>query len=302
MTINDAHCHFFSTRFFEALGREQPGRFDPDPGICVPDVLGWDPPGPSEALADRWVAELDRQQVVRATLIASTPGDEDSVAAAVEKHPTRFVGFFLLDPRAADAPARVEAALASGHLRGVCLFPAAHHYSLLDERVAAVIDVVARTPGAVVFTHCGVLSIGARHRLGLPSRFELRFGSPLDVQVLALNWPRVHFIIPHFGAGFLHEALMAAVMSRNIVLDTSSSNGWINYHPGLSLPDVFRHAALSVGPERLLFGTDSSFFPRGWQRPILDAQLAAMESVGFAAPDIARVIGGNYDRLFPPAP
>jgi predicted TIM-barrel fold metal-dependent hydrolase len=301
VTINDAHCHFFSARFFEALGREQPGRFDPDPAISVPDVLGWDPPGPSEELADRWVAELDRQQVARATLIASTPGDEESVAAAVEKHPTRFVGFFMLDPRAPDAAARVEAALASGHLRGVCLFPAAHRYSLLDERVAAVVEAVARTPGAVVFTHCGVLSIGARHRLGLPSRFELRFGSPLDVQVLALNWPRVHFIIPHFGAGFLHEALMAAVMSRNIVLDTSSSNGWINYHPGLSLADVFRHAALSVGPERLIFGTDSSFFPRGWQRPILDAQIAAMESVGFAPPDIARVLGGNYDRLFPPA-
>jgi hypothetical protein len=297
--INDAHCHFFSARFFEALAGEQPGRFDPDPAVSVPDVLGWDAPGTPDELAARWVAELDRQHVTRATLIASTPGDESSVAAAVEKYPNRFVGFFMLDPRRPEAPARVEAALASGYLRGICLFPAAHHYSLLDDRVAAVIELVARTPGAVVFTHCGVLSIGARHRLGLPSRFELRYGSPLDVQVLALNWPRVHFIIPHFGAGLLHEALMAAVMSRNIVLDTSSTNGWINYHPGLSLADVFRHAALAVGPERLVFGTDSSFFPRGWQRPILDVQLSAMESVGLAPPDIARILGGNYDRLFP---
>lgn len=299
MTINDAHCHFFSPRFFESLGSEQPGRFDSDAAISVPDVLGWEAPETPEALADRWAAELDRQQVARATLIASTPGDEGSVATAVQRYPTRFVGFFMLDPRKEDAPARVEAALTSGHLRGICLFPAAHRYSLLDERVAAVLDVVARTPGAVVFTHCGVLSIGARRQLGLPSRFELRFGNPLDVQVLAVNWRSVRFIIPHFGAGLLHETLMAAVMSHNILLDTSSSNGWIHYHPGLSLAEVFRSAALVVGPERLLFGTDSSYFPRGWQRPVFDAQVTAMESVGLAAPDIARVVGGNYDRLFP---
>ena len=49
-------------------------------------MLGWDAPGTPDALADRWVAELDRHQVARAALIASVPGDEESVAAATAKH------------------------------------------------------------------------------------------------------------------------------------------------------------------------------------------------------------------------
>jgi predicted TIM-barrel fold metal-dependent hydrolase len=144
-----------------------------------------------------------------------------------------------------------------------------------------------------------VLSVGARKKLELPSRFEARFGHPLDVQALAANWPDVPFIIPHFGAGFLHEALMAADMCPNIHLDTSSSNRWIKYFPGLTLETVFRHAVQVLGPERLLFGTDSSFFPRGWQRPIFDTQVEALDRLNLNARDVDLILGGNFDRLFP---
>ena len=50
----------------------------------------------------------------------------------------------------------------------------------------------------------------------------------LDPARVALAHPEVPVIIPHFGAGFFREALMAADMSRNILLDTSSSNDWIS--------------------------------------------------------------------------
>ena len=73
--INDAHCHFFSTPFFAPLG-----------GEAALVKLGWDAPGDAEALADRWVAELDRHQVSRAALIASVPGDVASVATAVNEY------------------------------------------------------------------------------------------------------------------------------------------------------------------------------------------------------------------------
>ena len=43
--------------------------------------------------------------------------------------------------------------------------------------------------------------------------------------------------------------------------------------PPPSLADVLRRAIEVLGPERILFGTDSSFFPRGWQRPIHEAQM-----------------------------
>jgi predicted TIM-barrel fold metal-dependent hydrolase len=150
-----------------------------------------------------------------------------------------------------------------------------------------------------VFVHCGVLSVGVRRKLGLPSRFDLRLGDPLGVARLAMMAPHVPFVIPHFGAGLLRETLMAADSCANIHLDTSSSNSWIRYVPGLTLESVFSTALAVAGPSRLLFGTDSSFFPRGWQRPVFDAQKAALAATGAGADAEALIFGGNFDRLFP---
>ena len=285
-TINDAHCHFFSTPFFGALGAD---------GALA--KLGWEAPGTSAALADRWTAEFDRHQVARAALIASMPGDAASVAAAIARHPQRFVGFFMVDPTRADAVAQAAAALESG-LRTICLFPAMHHVPLHDDRIHQIVSVAASNPGVAVFVHCGVLSVGVRKKLGLPNRFDLRLGDPLGVTKLAMAFPQVPFIIPHFGAGLFREALMAADTCSNIYLDTSSSNGWMRYMPGMTLETAFRSALSVAGASRLLFGTDSSFFPRGWHKAIFETQKATLDGLGVSAEDQALVLGGNFDRLF----
>ena len=260
--------------------------------------LGWDAPGTAETLAERWVTEMARHGVSRCALIASIPGDEQSVATAVARYPAEFVGFFMFNPLAADAPIRLATALGEQKLRAVALFPAMHRYRLDDDAVTRVFEAAA-AHGAAVFVHCGVLSVGVRKKLGLPSPFDLRLGDPLAVAAVALRFPSVPVIIPHFGAGLLREALMAADQCPNIYLDTSSSNGWVKYHPGLTLEAVFRQALAVVGPGRLLFGTDSSFFPRGWQKPIYDAQLGVLDTIGVSADDRAKILGSNFGRLFP---
>ena len=285
--INDAHCHFFSTPFFAALG-----------GDAALAKLGWEAPGDAETLADRWVAELDRHQVSRAAIIASVPGDAASVAAAVNRHRQRLVGFFMVDPTQPDAAAKAAEAIVRGGLRAICLFPAMHRYSIQDDRAKGIFDVAAATPGTAVFVHCGVLSVGVRKKLGLPSPFDIRFGNPLDLHAVALAYPQLPIIIPHFGAGLLREALMVADLCPNVLLDTSSSNGWIKYL-GLSLDDVFRRALAVVGPERLLFGSDSSFFPRGWVREVYQRQSEALHQIGAAGDAREKIFGGNFERLFP---
>ena len=202
--LNDAHCHFFSSSFFSTLSRQR-GRGDSVQQLC--GELQWDDPGTPESLADRWVRELDANGVGRAALIASVPGDEASVAAAIASQPTRFVGFFMLDPSASDAAERTRRAIGELGLRGLCLFPAMHHVPLSDSRVQEVVEIAAGHPGTAVFVHCGVLSVGVRRKLGLPSQFDLRLGDPLGVARLALAYPNLPFIIPHFGAGMFREAL-----------------------------------------------------------------------------------------------
>jgi predicted TIM-barrel fold metal-dependent hydrolase len=298
MPVNDAHCHFFSTTFFAALGR---GLKDADPHApqdAALAKLGWDAPGTPEALADRWVAALDAGGVRRAVLIASVPGDEHSVIAAVRRHPERFVGFFMVDPTQPGAPAAAGRALDEG-LRGVCLFPAMHRYPIHDARVRQIFDVAAARPGTVMFVHCGVLSVGARNRLGLPSPFDIRFGNPLDLHAVAREHPHVPVIVPHFGAGLFREALMLADLCPNVFFDTSSSNGWIKYESGLTLSAVFRQALAVAGPDRLLFGTDSSFFPRGWVMDVCERQSAALGEIHASAEVRAKIFAANFDRVFP---
>jgi predicted TIM-barrel fold metal-dependent hydrolase len=294
----DVHCHFFSSRFLEILTKDRADLPAADRAAAVAALLGWDAPGSPEELADRWASELDRHGVSRCALIASIPGDEASVAAAIARHPSRFAGFFMINPAAPDAGDRVARGFGEQGMKVVALFPAMHRYPLDDDRVAAVFEAAAAHGGAV-FAHCGVLSVGVRKKLKLPSPFDLRLGDPLAVAALALRYPTVPVIIPHFGAGLFREALMAADQAPTIYLDTSSSNSWIKYYPGLTLELVFRQALAVAGPDRLLFGTDSSFYPRGWQKPVYDAQLAALDAAGVSAIDRAKILGGNFQRLFP---
>ena len=297
LEVRDAHAHLFSYTFFEALRSQQPA---PDGSVeALVEKLGWrTPPQDNAALAGQWEAELDRHGVASSVLMASVPGDEEAAADVVRARPGRFHGYFMFNPREAKAVARAQRAFGELGLQGLCLFPAMQRYSVQDEVLTPVVEVASRTPGVIVFVHCGVLTVGVRKKLGLPSRFDMSRSNPLDLHRVALDFPSVNFVIPHFGAGFFREALMLGDLCPNVHLDTSSSNGWTKYlTPQPSLDDVFRQALAVYGPDRLLFGSDSSFFPRGWNRAVFDAQAAALERIGISQDDARKIFGGNLARL-----
>ncbi|MFN3325268.1 MAG: amidohydrolase family protein [Bryobacteraceae bacterium] len=295
LEVSDAHIHFFSHRFFSLLAAQRGGLSASDLG----PILGWEiPAAPPEELAARWVSELDRHGVKRAALIASLPGDEESVDAAVAAFPDRFYGYFMANPCAPDAAIRVEKMLSGGRMRGLCLFPAMHRYSIQSEQAATLLEFANRQPGTVVFVHCGALTVGVRKKLGLPSPFDMSFSNPIDLHTVALRFPQLRFVVPHFGAGYFRETLMLADLCQNVYLDTSSSNSWMRYQAAeIDLTQVFRRSLDVVGPQRLLFGTDSSFFSRGWQRSIFDAQVVALMEVGIGADDARLIFGRNLERL-----
>ncbi len=222
-----------------------------------------------------------------------------SVSGAIKRHPDRFVGFFMVDPTKDNAAAVAAAAVDADGMRGICLFPAMHRFAIQDDRVRAIFDVAAARRGTAVFVHCGVLSVGVRKKLGLPSPFDIRFGNPIDLHGIALAYPSVPIIVPHFGAGLFREALMLADLCPNVILDTSSSNSWMKYQPGLTLGDVFRQALAVAGADRLLFGSDSSFFPRGWVADVHQQQSAALDQLNAGVVVREKIFGGNFDRLFP---
>jgi len=296
--VCDAHIHFFSHNFYCSIAAQKKDLSlgSGDPAQAVARILNWDAPPPDpQALAAIWARELDRHGVSRAALIASVPGDEASVAAAVAAFPDRFRGYFMVNPLAAGALEQVEDALVSG-LQGICFFPAMHRYSMNDPHVEPILQAASTRAGIVIFVHCGVLTVGIRSKLGLASPFDMRYSNPIDLHPMALLHPKTNFVVPHFGAGYLREALMLCDMCPNVYLDTSSTNSWMRYH-ALDLKQVFSRALDVAGPKRLLFGTDSSFFPRGWQEPVFSSQARVLAELGLSKPDAQAILGGNFDRL-----
>lgn len=292
LAVSDAHVHFLSTGFFQTLARQKGS-----PISAGLSSLGIADPEADSSLAERWIGELDRHGVQSAVLIASVPGDEASVLNASRLFPDRFYPYLMVDPTQVDAETRVVSALENG-ARGICFFPAMQRYAIHDERVSAILDAIGARPGAVVFVHCGVLSVGIRRKLGLESRFDMRYSNPIDLHGVALRYPQLTFVLPHFGAGYFREALMVADLCSNVYLDTSSSNDWVKYQlPDLTIRDVFRRALDVVGPRRLLFGSDSSFFPRGWVKGVFGTQARVLEELGVGKNDAELIFGANLRRI-----
>ncbi len=298
VAVRDAHAHLFSRNFFRILASQKPGLPVENPEQTLVEQLAWDlPPEDTAELASRWVQDLDGHGVDQIALMASLPGDEQSAADAARAFPDRIHGYCMLNPLAPDAVEKARRAIDKLGLKGICLFPAMHRFSVQSEALVPIYELAAQRK-IVVFVHMGVLTVGIRKKLGLASRFDMSFSNPIDLHRVALEHPSVNFQIPHFGAGYFREILMLGDLAPNVYLDTSSSNSWVKYlTPEMSLADVFRRTLEIYGAQRLLFGSDSSFFPRGWNSAVLEVQIKILEELQVSAEDARAILGGNLRRL-----
>jgi len=299
LRVIDAHTHFFSHQFFRTFARLAQHNLPAEaPLTVVAQRLGVEiPPEDPTLLAHRWVQEMDKYGLERLVMFTSVPGDHPSVAAAVQAFPERIIGYTMLDPTQANAADLLRQAVHTHGLKGVTLFPAMHHFYVYEDRLYPVYQAAAdlRLP---VFVHFGVLKVSIRDKLGLPNTFDLRYSNPIDLHKVAIAFPAVNFIIPHFGCGYFREALMLAAQAPNVYLDTSSSNAWLTYMPGhLDLKTVFAKTLQVMGPQRILFGTDSNVFPRGWRHDIFREQVDILRELNVASEAAAMMLGGNIARL-----
>lgn len=299
MRVVDAHAHFFSRAFFEALGEESPlpgdvpaklARLAAETGVELPDpdpVRHW----------ERWRSQLDARGVARIVFFASHPREIGALEAAHAASGGRIAAVAIADPRAPGAADRVRSLLSGAGFRGVLLFPAMHRFHVGGPETEELLAAVDERAG-LVYVHCGILVVPLRDRLGLPRRRDLAFANPLGVVPAADRFPRARFVIPHFGAGFFRETLMAGAQCGNIYVDTSSSNAWRAVLPEfLTLAHVFERALGVFGHERILFGTDSGTFPAGWRGDRLDEQVKALRRVSVPTLHVEAILGGNTERL-----
>lgn len=232
-----------------------------------------------------WTKEFEKHAIAKGVFLTFEPNNEELISFVHASD--RFIGFTSVDPREEMAPALLQQDIKAG-LKGLKLYPVNRAFSVSDEKCYPVYE-TAETLNIPVTIHFGV-SIGYFS--------DLRYGNPIDLHPVARDFPDVTFILAHFGCGFLRETLFLSYQCQNIYVDTSSSNRWIEYLPyTITLKDVFKKCLSVLGPKRMIYGTDSNFFPRGYRHNILKEQMAVLNSLNVKEEDKARIFGGNMAEL-----
>lgn len=303
--IFDAHAHLFSRAFFGMLFRQKHGRDGAEQDLrdmLTPLGLQLPPADPAEHAAG-WVKMLERNGVAKMVLFTSLPGEQTAVAAACRAHPEHLVGYTMVNPRAPGALEIAARDLSELGLRGIELFPAMHRFDPSDEALCYPVYELAAKHRAPVFCHVGHLRVRLRELLGLPSPFDARFGNPLLLDRAAGDHPQVRFILPHFGCGSLRETAQLGAQRENVYVDTSSSNDWMKWQPEpMTWKRALEICLSAFGPQRVLYGSDSSSWPRGYRADVLGHLRQAMSALALDSAVQAQILGGNLERLLGPLP
>jgi len=291
----DFHTHFFSRSFFLALARASAFSDEPEAAVRrVAASAGLDLPAEDDLEhLQKWIEQMERHGVSHMVSFASVPEEIPVLAHVAEASEGRIVPFGMADPTQEDCAEKVEGMLSRQGFRGVVLFPAMHGYTIDGPEAAPLLHTLARHR-AVAVVHCGMLKVPLRDRFGLTRNYDLTKANPLHLVPAADEHDAVRFVVPHFGAGFFRETLMAGSQCENVFVDTSSSNNWRTSQPRpMEMADVFERTLGVFGPRRVLFGTDSCVFPRGWRHEVFLSQREAMGACGLDAGEKAQVLGGN---------
>ncbi len=289
--VIDAHVHLFTVglleealekmdnppeRFREGLKTRKWGRRGEQslPDLSPQDTAAW------------YVERINAANVAKALVVSVMPDNqwtrEFLLAANGHVH-----ALCNVDPRDPGAPALLEREMAAG-FRGVKLYPVNRTYRLSDPACRPFFD-KANELKANMIIHYGVT---------VDPTGDLNYADPIDLSPVARDYPELKFVIAHFGAGWLDSVLRLAYQCKNVCVDTSGTNNWMDYYvPKMTLSEVFERAIMALGPERVMFGTDSGTTApyRTWIRYM---QQRTLEEMGLSDEDRDLILRGNAARIF----
>lgn len=253
----------------------------------------WQFPAPEEISLEegekRWSNECSRYDFLKAVVFV-TAGSNQFASELVARHPNQFRAYAHHDPMLSDAAERLEKALTEQHLCGYKILGPKVDTPLSDKRFDPIWE-VAQSHEIPVLIHFGIMGAAG----GIASHVNI---NPLAIHDVAKRFPDMPIIVPHFGTGYLFETLNLCWACPNVYIDTSGSNQWMRWMPfDVTLESLFRKFHETIGASRIIFGTDSSWFPRGFTIDYLKAQNRAMSDVGYSEDEKDMVLYRNIVYL-----
>ena len=246
-----------------------------------------EPSAPVDIQVRRWADEIENARLQ--TIVFLTGGSNDSLAQAIHDQP-RMLGFAHHDPFSEDAADELRRAVVTLGLRGYKILAPALRGPIGHPDLDPVWE-AADELQIPVLIHFGVLDGGG----GVADHVNI---SPLRLHDVAKGYPEIPFVIPHFGCGYPGDLLQLAWACRNVYVDSSGNNEWVRWMPyPLDLRDLFRKFLETLGPDRIIFGSDSAHFPRGLVRAYYDEQTRILRELNVSTEDRRKIFGGNSARL-----
>lgn len=309
LEIIDFHCHFPTNRpWFSGMGPDSRQAYIERRGerraqIAREHALaynrdwrltwGFDPPESEppddETQADRWAAEVEKYGLRAVGFV--TGGGNDHLASIIARHPEKFIGFAHHYPFADDAAAELKRAVTELGMRGYKLLAPSLDRPIEDEAAYPAWEMCAELDIPVLI-HFGIQGSGG----GIAWHENI---NPLKLHNVAKDFPEVTFVIPHFGCAWIRETLQLCWACRNVSIDTSGSNQWVRWVDGdWTVKKLFRKYMETIGPERIIFGSDSSYFPRGFAVRYLQDQIRDCRELGLTDEQLHLIFAGNAARLF----
>ncbi|MFX1318474.1 MAG: amidohydrolase family protein [Promethearchaeota archaeon] len=281
LKIIDSHSHYLSYATFQSW--QVSSKTIQRRIRTRTDMTEVEVPNPDEDFAQRWVKEMDRYGITRIGMMVG-PETWQEFADALKRFPNRFYAYANINPLLPDAEDQARYVIHKLGFHGYKLYPVLNNFHTYDDEAYKIYQ-IADELKVPVLHHFGI-SIGAG--------VNLRYGNPLDLQPAARDFPNVEFGIAHLGAGMFRETLLLFYQQDNIYVDTSGSNVWMRYIPYPStLKGVMERALEAGGPERIVFGTDSSMFPRGFRYDILEKQLRIFKELKVSDEDLQKIFSEN---------
>jgi predicted TIM-barrel fold metal-dependent hydrolase len=210
---------------------------------------------------------------------------------AVKRHPGRIIGLAGIDPRRPEAAEMTGVCLEEYGLRGIKYHPD-HGFDPGGPESYKVLEVLAR--------HKGIL---LSHTSPLMPHGRCKFGDPLQLSDIAVDFPEIKVIAAHMG-GYINWrswASLAAYQSTMYgdlaVWDTLAFK---NY--GLFCREL-RTAIDLAGPTKILFGSDAPvqtlLYPvKTMIRFFQDLPEKAPADISFTPEEVGLILGGNAQVVF----
>ena len=271
--IIDSHCHImppdFGARHDELAARDATyAALFPEPGGRFAD-------------ADRLLRDMDAVEVDHAVAMGFGWTDPDVATEvnnylirAANSHPDRITAFTTVNPAWGDAAVREASRCLDAGATGIGEIHAdTQGFDIADAAVMEPLMALLRERAAPIVVHASE-PVGHQY----PGKGST---TPPGLLQFAANFPENRMMFAHLGGGLPFYAAMPEIADAlsNVWYDTAAL-------PFLYRPSAIAAAAITAGPDRILFGTD---YPLFTHRRVIDY----VTSAGLSQRDLDAIMGGN---------